>query len=252
MTSPSRAALACGQSLTTLAELGERLDDEQWQRRTDCPEWTVGDIYAHVAGLEGWVADGPAPYEGDLQKWIDLQVSQRSALSQREILDELAALIRVREGQLAQTPEQIFQPLLRRDVPAELFLEMRVFDLWVHEQDIRAATGIPGGLGTLSAQVVQDMMVASLPRTVAKKAGAPAGSSVRFVVTGELPFDVTVVVGADGRAALGSGETPNAQLSAQWAVFNRLASGRGAGHRVETAGDRELAERVLANLNIAP
>lgn len=252
MTTPSRAALACGQSLTVLAELGERLDDEQWQRPTDCPEWTVGDIYAHVAGLEQWVAEGPAPYDGEMQKFIDLQVAQRSGMSRRQILDELRALIPVREGQLAQTPEQIYQPLLRRDVPAELFLEMRVFDLWVHEQDIRAAAGMPGGLSTLSAEVVRDMMVASLPRAVAKKAAAPAGSSVRLVVTGELPFDVTVVVGADGRASIGSSEAPDARLSLDWAAFNRLASGRGGGYPVEIEGDRELAGRVLAGLNIAP
>ena len=47
-------------------EVAEGLDDTEWSYATSCPGWTVGDIVAHVAGVDRDLAgDAPPTDEPD-------------------------------------------------------------------------------------------------------------------------------------------------------------------------------------------
>ena len=75
------------------------------------------------------------------------------------------------------------------------FMRIRVFDCWFHEQDIRDAVGQPGGEEGVSARAALDEMEAAIGYVVGKKAAAPAGSRVTFVLTGPAARTIHVEVG---------------------------------------------------------
>jgi uncharacterized protein (TIGR03083 family) len=250
-------AAACVRSLETLLQLGEQLTPADWERPTACPLWRVADIYAHVNGVEAWLAAGGTPYEMSTQDFIDTHVAGRRDQAPTDLLAELRALSVVRREQLSSlegTPA-VFIPVLRAHGPMEVALRFRVFDLWTHEQDVRTAVNRPGNLGGPPAEIVRDILLTTLPRAVAKIAGAPPSSAVQFVVTGDVPLDVAVIVTADGRGSLGPAPAdPAVRLAMSWEAFTRLSAGRGGvdDHRVDVVGDQELAARILPALNVAP
>src|SRR3546814_15321228 len=43
---------ALHEQFDALVELGRQLDDSQWQTASECPGWTVKDLYSHVIGTE--------------------------------------------------------------------------------------------------------------------------------------------------------------------------------------------------------
>ena len=110
-----------------------------------------------------------------------------------------------------------------------------------------------GNLATDSARITQELLVQSLPRSIAKVAAVPAGSTVRITITGDLPADVAVAVDANARGAVVlPGAAADLHLRLDWAAFARLGAGRGtpADYAVEVAGPAaSLAPRVL---NVAP
>jgi len=239
--------------------LGGELTDPDWAAPTECPLWTVGDIYAHLAGGERWMASGhntSAP-PGGFSQWVDSAVLARRDNSRAAVLDELREVYRQRQAQLAE-PTDPGTPAVYPwggATTLEGLMSIRAFDCWVHEQDIRRAVGQPGNLGSPAARLTADTILRSTPRVVAKQAGAPPGASVRLVATGEVPVDVTIRVHEEGRAsAVPPDGLATAELRMTWEAFSRLACGRGeaAAYPIEVSGDRDLAARVLANFAITP
>lgn len=171
---------------------------------------------------------------------------------------DLRAVTGVRREQLTHAEDQaeVFIPRLRAYGPHELGLRLRVFDLWTHEQDVRQAVNRPGNLATASARITQELLLQSLPRSVAKVAAMPPGSTVRFTILGELPADVAVAVDSAARGALVTADAAaDLRLVLDWAAFARLGAGRGtpADYAVEVAGPAAaMAQRVLTALNVAP
>ncbi|HEX5597348.1 MAG TPA: maleylpyruvate isomerase family mycothiol-dependent enzyme [Micromonosporaceae bacterium] len=249
------AAAACAQSLSALLALAEELAEDAWDRPTDCPAWTVGQVYAHIAGIERWLADGGIPITGPLQSWIDSHVAERAGYSREQTLRELRVLVPARLAQLAAPPAEAYAPFVGT-VSASVALSLRAFDLWVHEQDIRYATGHPGNLGSPGAHLTGRLIIRSLPKVVAKTAGAPPASSVRLIAGGEVPIDVTIAVDASGRGRLAppDGTAATTVIRMSWPALARLGAGRGspADHAITVSGDTDLGHRVIANLNIAP
>ena len=258
MAESEHVAAACVEGLSSLVRLGVSLDDGQWAAPTDCPEWTVGDIFAHIAGIERWLVAGGEPFTVSLQEWIDEPVRSRRDRPRQEVLDELRALMAARDEQLTHLPEEAFAPALGRIVPTELALSLRAFDLFTHEHDVRQAIGRPGWMGGASAEIVRNLLLLSLPKTVVKGAGAEPGSTFRFTIIGEMPLDAAVHVDREGRASLNSPWTPGqpttAHATMSWEAFARLGAGRGSrnDHEILITGDHALAERVLTHLNVAP
>lgn len=255
-----RAAAGCRHSLQSLLTLGEQLTDAQWAASTDCPDWTVADVYAHVIGVELWMAAGAEALPGAPQTWIDQQVEQRRGTARADLLAELRAVVARREVQLTDELREPDAPAWwvwsGSNVPFAVQLAARTFDIWTHEQDVRRAVGLPGNLGSAGAQVTRDLILLSLPKVVARAAAAPAGSTVRFTTLGEVLTDVAVHLDEQGRAALVPTHTHQSTAHATmcWESFARMSTGRTTrdDQLVWLGGDTELGERVLTRMNIAP
>jgi uncharacterized protein (TIGR03083 family) len=253
-----RSVAAWRHALESILAIGPKLTDPQWVAPTECPDWTVKDIFAHVIGGERWMADGHPPLTMDFQEWAAAPVRARRDLPAAALLDELRQIYELRRMQLESDeidPQQPASMPTGRPMPLERLLRVRVLDLWAHEQDIRRAVGMPGNLDSAAAAIAGEQFAGALPRIVAASAKAPPGSAVRVTTTGEVPVDVAVTVDAEGRGALASPDLPVvAHLTLSWEAYTRLSCGRGSrsDYEVTIAGDRRLADRILANLSVTP
>jgi len=136
------------------------------------------------------------------------------------------------------------------------FMRIRVFDCWMHEQDIRAALDrAPSAAQSSGADacVSLDEMAASMSFVVGKKGQAPDGSRVLLKLTGPLSREIRVAV--DGRAALVEdfgGAEPTTVVTLDGLQFTRLAGGRDlVSYRpadVEYSGDAVVGARIVENL----
>jgi uncharacterized protein (TIGR03083 family) len=241
--------------------LGEAMTADEWDAPTECPEWTVMDVYSHLIGGELWMAAGhPVPATG-LDTIAAEPVLARRATPPAYVVAELRDVFARRVVQLAAHPPDPDEPTQTAfGLPVSLgtLYGHRAFDGWVHEQDIRRAIDQPGNLASPAALISRDILLASLPWVVAKRAGAPAGAVVGITVTGPVEFDRAVVVDENRRAKLvdGTAGPTTAQLRTDWETYLRLATGRAApdqvADRVDITGDQDLANRILARFSVTP
>ena len=132
-------------------------------------------------------------------------------------------------------------------------LRNRPLDVWMHEQDIRRAADLPGGLDCAAARHTAEYLTESLGYVLAKKAGAPAGTSVALEVAGCR--QVAFVVNDAGRGEpLGDALTgePTARLTMVLETFILLAGGRREPGPIEITGDEGLGRRVVAAFRVTP
>jgi uncharacterized protein (TIGR03083 family) len=134
------------------------------------------------------------------------------------------------------------------------FMRVRLFDCWMHEQDIRDGVGSPSSDEDLSgpaARLSLDEIAATMGYVVGKLGKAPEGSRVAIELTGPLARTIRVTV--DGRAQVVAdfgGQDPTATICLDGLLLARLAGGRThdtAG--VDYRGDAELGSRIVQHLN---
>ncbi len=255
-----------------IAELCEGLSLEQWATTTECPGWTVFDNVAHMIGTERMLAgeqpagDAPAgaldaPHvRNDIGKANEAWIASYRAWDGPKLLEEFRAVTGRRLDSLrALTPEQWdaegFTP--EGPGPYRQFMAIRVFDCWYHDEDIREALGRPGFLeGAVADLSLERIPPKGLGYIVGKKAGAPAGSVVAFVVEGTPPIVAAISVPPEGRAILldAAPADPTVRITTDRRTFARLAGGRWSGAHarahgvVRIEGDRELGDRVVDNM----
>jgi uncharacterized protein (TIGR03083 family) len=254
-----------------IVALCDGLTPDQWAQATDCPGWSVQDNVAHMIGTERMLAgDQPsasadagadAPYiRNDIgkanERWIESYRDRTGA----EVLDEFRAVTARRLDALRALStddwdREGFTP--EGPGPYRTFMEIRVFDCWYHDQDIREALGRPGYLdGPVAELSVGRIPPKGLPYVVGKKAAAPAGSIVTFVIAGSPEIVAAVEVPPEGRAVLLSAApaNPTVTVSMDRRTFARLAGGRWNGDRARTEGqlrvegDADLGNRVVDNM----
>lgn len=102
---------------TRLAALASQLAPDEWGRPTDCPEWTVREVIAHVTGTMA----GTSLREGARQRKV---TGQRMQSSGRTFLDEMNELhIDDRRGladnALATEMHDRIEPAVSGRAPAE-------------------------------------------------------------------------------------------------------------------------------------
>ncbi|WP_033214234.1 maleylpyruvate isomerase family mycothiol-dependent enzyme [Kitasatospora phosalacinea] len=260
------------QSIESISELLAPLPTDAWNRATECPGWSVRDVVSHVIGVESELLGDPRPIHAlprdlrhvtnEFARYMELPVDKRRCWTPVEVTSELEYTV-IRRSRALRNARHEPDDLVRfpggplaRDVPYATLLRLRAFDVWVHEQDLRRALQVPGNLDSPAAVVTRDWLIESLPKQVAKQAGAPVGTTVAFDVAGALPFHRTVRIGPDGRGSVDESVVlaPEVRLSMDWQTFVRLCCGR---VRPETAlvnviGDQELGTRVLAHLVSTP
>lgn len=258
MASVYQSVSAWRHALESILMIGTTLPDAAWAAPTECPGWTVKDVYAHLLGGEEWMASGQPPLAGSMDDWTASHVAAHRDTTTPALLRRLREIFELRLLQLQRGP---VVPTAPAPLPTggtgtlEQLLRVRVLDVWAHEQDIRRAAGRPGNLASPGAAIAGELFTTALPTIVAKQAAATPGSSFRLTTKGELEIDLGVTVDHTGRGALAApsqSATSHVQLS--WEAYTRLSCGRGdrADYEIRTAGDRGLAERVLTHLTVTP
>jgi len=186
------------------------LDDAAWSRPA-LPGWDVHDVLAHLIGTERTLAgvQHPDPADIDAGRHVRNAIGKANeawvvALRDRPhagLLDDFRSVTAHRLASLrAMSPEEFNAPSWTPAGHATYarFMRIRIFDCWMHEQDIRTAVGIPGNEDGAAAEEALDEVVEALGYIVGKRGRAPDGSSVLIRLTGALQRDLPVVV--DGRA----------------------------------------------------
>ncbi|MCP3990447.1 MAG: maleylpyruvate isomerase family mycothiol-dependent enzyme [Actinomycetia bacterium] len=254
MSSPSNEALADAveEVLAATLSLARELTEEDADRPTDCPGWSVRDHLAHMVGLEQVLSGSPEPdielpplahVVTDFDVFMEKLIHVRRDLPVAAIADELAGLVPRRMAQLrAQVGEgdpEVPGPFGQR--PLSLSLPIRVFDLWAHEQDIRRALGRQPRIEGQAAEISLDRVLlgwtAGLPKRV-------EGVDGRLVVrvTAPVESETEVVVGAGG---------PEVTLTGDLGQVTRVFCGRGGVADV-MAGDPDLAAAIRNHLAMTP
>ncbi|MFJ4920411.1 maleylpyruvate isomerase family mycothiol-dependent enzyme [Streptomyces sp. NPDC088725] len=255
---------AWSESIEAIAELVQPLATEEWNWRTPCPGWSVRDIISHVIGMECEMLGDPRPIhtlprdlyhvQSDISRYMEMQVDVRRHHTAPEITSELEYTIIRRNRQLRnenRSPDTMVRAPLGTEQTLETAMRLRAFDLWVHEQDLRTTLGKPGSLDSGGAFVARDVLLAALPKVVAKDAGTPPNSAVVVDVHGPVEFMRTVRVDAEGRGTVDGAPSlgPVVTLVLDWEAYFKLACGRvrpaAVAERIKVDGDQDLAEAIL-------
>jgi uncharacterized protein (TIGR03083 family) len=263
---------AFGQTVQAVIDLARGCTAEDFARHTECPGWTVKDQVSHVASVESLLAgEPPLPVEvpelahvrSDFGRFMEAGVHARRSLSAAAVVDELQRLLPRRLAALsdpALTADSIIDsPLGRRTAGA--FVGLRVIDVWCHQQDIRAALGMPLALETPAAALFTSRVLDALPGLIARDSGVPVGETVIVEVTGPVSAvaAVRVDVGGDARPRgvvvepdAVSGPVTRITLSTE--AFTRRGAGRRDLHDTPYAvsGNAAIARAVLEHLAITP
>ncbi len=262
-----RTVAALGEVWASLSELLGELSDDEWRLPSPLPGWNVQDNVSHIVGTEAMLSGEAGPsveidrdaaehVRNDIgvfnEQWVEAlrPMPPNAVLSRfRELTGErLAALEAMSDD---EWNAESFTPA-GKDTYGR-FMQIRAFDCWLHEQDIRDAVGRPGHESGLAVDVVLDEMSTALGFVVGKKAGATPGQSVTFALTdgGAVVRRLHVEVGDRAAVVPELSEPATATLTMPIGVMTRRCAGRvGADDlldQVAIDGNLELASKILAN-----
>jgi uncharacterized protein (TIGR03083 family) len=240
---------------TALDAVAASLTPEQWEAQSLCPAWNMRAVLAHCTSIEqvlvGWPPGGEAPFAG-----VGPAHQELVALAPADLLARFRDVVGQRRADLAaMTDDDFATPGPTPVGPASYgrFMDIRMFDNWVHERDIRVPLAIPGDDGGPTGEKSLDEVHNSLGYIVGKKVGLADGKSIAFDITG--PVTRRMYVKVDGRAAVVD-ELPNpdATVTTDSLTFMLLACGRIdpeepiADGRVTWTGDGEIGGHAARNL----
>lgn len=249
------------------------LTDEEWERPTALPGWSVGDVAAHLAHLESEAAGMPQPAGGRVEtageggsrpmptEVTEAGVAARRGVAREVVMTELEqACARRREvlAPLAEADLKDLAPGLVGDLGWDLrtWLTNRSVDLWVHEQDLRRATGRAVVTGSAGAAHTASVLTRAFPYALRRQA---PGATVVLRVAGAQARTLAARVGEDRRAApLTEEQTrsvePDVTIDLDDATWLLLGSGRVHPAEVDVtlSGDEGLGGEVLGRLDVMP
>lgn len=255
---------------SSLAELGADLDDHEWHLPTDCPGWTVKDQLAHMVGTEELLTgretpastDGPPPHVlNELGSFNEAWVEHYRRTPGPELLSRfvevtdrrLTALRGMSDDELSAESRSPVGTMRYAD-----FMRIRVLDCWVHEQDIRHATGRIGGLDGPVAETVVDKLLESLGYVVARRVRPPEGAVVTLRLHGPVPRVRTIEVSQGRGKAVDPSAAATCTVATDTTTFVRLATGRWTAEHaieeglVEFSHDGTLGRSLVAQLATTP
>lgn len=232
------------------------LSDKDWKAQSLCPDWVVRDVVQHVTSIEavmaGWLPEDdstPPPFE---KAATFLEGTDDPAV----LAEKVRAVYDERRADLAAlTPQDLERPSWMPTGRGTYgrFLEIRVFDFWVHERDITTPLGRTTDDTGIAAEIALAEVEGSIGYIVGKKVGLPDGKSLAFHLSGPITREINVIV--DGRAQkVDHLANPDATLNTDSTTFIQLACGRidpqaqiDAG-RVSWSGDDQIGQRAAHNL----
>ena len=251
----------------SIVDLGDQLSESEWKRPTDLPAWSVQDNVSHIIGTERDMRGEPTPdvalprddhVHNPIGEMNERWVESRRGLPGAAVLDEFRTVTAERMAEyrsLSPAELDAVGPTPLGDAPFREFIAVRVMDSWTHEQDMRRAVGRPGHLEGPAVALSIGRVTRAMPMVVGRRAGAPDGSSVVFVLRGTEGGRVPVVV--DGRAAIAATapDEPTVELHLDVETYAALGMGRLdpddalAQNRVTFVGDADLGRAVVSSMN---
>ena len=263
------------EELNSFAGLAQSLTAAQWGTRSPCPGWSAGDVVAHVLALESELHGTPVPeHEPDwaalphvttpFGRYTEIPVDWYRLQGRDVVIAELREIIEWRSEDLADVTDDLNAIVTGPagwQTSLDSMIRTRILDTWMHEQDVRAAAGLPGGLSSDAARIAAQQFISGLPFVWGKSTGAPVGSALHLTLTGPgIELERTVRVDDDKRARFVDGSVHEATLrmTVSWPLYAALSGGRvGAiaqaqrGH-VEFHGDVQLSQSLLPALATTP
>jgi uncharacterized protein (TIGR03083 family) len=259
-----RVRNALAETWGALAEVSSGLSETEWALPTECPGWDVKDQVSHLIGIERAIMGEPVPewagtlgdhVKNDFAATNEPFVAVRRALPGSSVRAEFVEVTTNRLAQLdALTAEGWaivgYSPL--GEVPHAEFMAVRVFDSWVHEQDVRRALDRPGGDGNMASAISLDHVQRAMPYVVGKLAGCAEGTAVRFDVTGPADDARAFTIAVDGGRArpVDDEVAPTVTLSLSNIDFMRLGCGRTTSALLQTAGAVDVDGDALAGASV--
>jgi uncharacterized protein (TIGR03083 family) len=258
VTELTRTTGALEQCFDAIQSLSARMDDGQWRVQSLCPDWRARDVVTHLGMMErvmtGWLpasADDVPPFSR-----VEPYNEQVAALDDASFASRIGEIFAERRADLAALRDaDLGRPAWTPVGPKTYgrFLEIRVFDFWVHERDITTPLGWPTDDTGPPAEIALAEVEGSLGYIVGKKIGLPDGASIVFHLTGPLEKDLSVLV--DGRAKqVDHIDRPDVVLTTDTLTFIQLACGRidpqaqiDTG-KVTWTGNADYGDRAARNL----
>jgi len=187
----------------TADELFAGLTDEQWRVQSYCPDWDTRGIAMHLGAVESLLlGEEPGAFTESVPfAKIAEYVGSVADLDNAALLAAYRETIETRRAELATyTAAQMDLPSMTPVGPQTYgrFIAIRVFDYWVHEQDVRGPLGMAGHESGPAAEMAIDEIERSMGFIVGKKIGLGDGASITFELTGPVEREIHVAV--DGRA----------------------------------------------------
>lgn len=238
-------------------DLAAHLSDEQMAVRSLCPDWDVREVITHVIGAEYWLT-GWEPSDSELPSFDRMASFEARArdLNGPEFAQLVAETTASRLDNLSAMGAQSLQrPSLTPAGPAnyERFLQIRIFDMWVHARDIAIPLGESLNDSGFAAEKALQEVDESIGYIVGKKVGLPDQMSIAFRIRGAVERDILVRV--DGRAKrvfeLGA---PDVEVFTDVVTFVMLAAGRVNpqaqinANKISWSGDSHWGETAARNL----
>lgn len=200
-----------------VTDLVRDLDDAQMQTPVPaCPQWRVHDLLCHLVGLPGDVNAGRIEGAGT-DSWTATQIAAHCDSTRDALLQEWE-----RE---APAFEEII-PMIQPPRP--------VFDIVVHEQDLRGAIGVPGARDSAGVRWLVDIALARLASEI-DEANLPA---------------LEIVMEDEGFVA-GSGDVVDRWDIERFELFRSLA-GRRSANQIRASGCPLVYVKKVAFLPMAP
>ncbi len=242
----------------SLDDLFDQLGGDQWTTRSLCPDWTVRGVLVHLGAVEHMLRGNPPGSMAEALPFhaVGEWMGSVATLSDQEVLARYREVISDRREELEAMSDDDFElPCMTPVGPGTYgrFMDVRVFDFWVHEQDIRVPLRMPGHETGPAAETAIHEIEMSLGYIIGRKVGLPDGMSMTIDLTG--PVDRMFHVVVDGRAAqVDALDTPDVTVRLDSTTFALLACGRLDPQepiddgRVAWEGDAEWGERAARNL----
>jgi len=237
-----------------------------WESQTACPTWTVKDCFSHLIGIEARLLECPSP-ELEIKELRHVRNSQglvneidvvsRRHKSNNELIEEFLEVTRKRIEYLHKSKDfsvKAESPIGIGTLSDQV--SVRIFDCWVHLQDMRSAVGAQCEFSSKASEFSLSRIYSVLPFVIGKKVAPSDGTQVSFEIQGVINTTRKDVRMVGRRAHLVSDNNEfSVNLILSEETFFRLACGRvDPEFAIETnlvvfAGDVILGKKVVKQMN---
>ena len=251
----------------SISEFCAGLSETDWKTPTQLPGWTVQDNLSHMASWEGEMSGRPltehratdlSNVKNQVGEDNEHEVDMRRTWPGSKVLAEWQDVAAERVRILRSADDAYFAAISDGPTgPAPLsdYLQIRVLDLWTHEQDMRRALGRPGHQSGPAAEHTIDRLIRTVPIVIGKRAATPEGQSVVIEITGAVVRTVAVTI-TEGRGQISNTAPADAvcTITMDSDVFLQLATGRGDANELaaqcSVSGDAAHAMKVLTQFTM--